>query len=222
MRGLLVGNAPGVDHRRVAKLAASAEFVIAVDGGLRAVQRADVRPDLIVGDLDSADPAVLEGYESSGVPVERHPAAKDESDLELALAAARAHGVSRIALTGVVGGRLDHTLAGLGALCRAADLWPRIDEKQLSAWVMGRQGRRALALAGVGGTVSAMAVGKRARARSAGLRWPLAGVLLDPLSSRGLSNMIESEPAVIEWRAGCLVVMSSQVDGVGPAVEVGG
>ena len=42
----------------------------------------------LVGDLDSADPAAIDAAVAAGITVDRHPAEKDATDLELAFAAA--------------------------------------------------------------------------------------------------------------------------------------
>src|SRR5688572_20257234 len=65
-------------------------FVIAADSGLRYAQLLGRRVDLVVGDFDSVDPDDLAAAEASGAAVERHAAAKDATDLELALDAAHA------------------------------------------------------------------------------------------------------------------------------------
>ena len=48
-----------------------------------------------------------------GAEVERHPAAKDATDLELALEAAAARDPAEIVVVGGAGGRLDHLVGGL-------------------------------------------------------------------------------------------------------------
>src|SRR5690606_2396774 len=60
-----------------------ADLVVAADSGAAAVLAAGRVPHLVVGDLDSLDQPLPPGAE-----VERHPRDKDQSDLELAVAAA--------------------------------------------------------------------------------------------------------------------------------------
>ena len=45
------------------------DFVIAADGGLRALEGMSIRPDLLIGDLDSLGAYPL----PEGVPLEKHP-----------------------------------------------------------------------------------------------------------------------------------------------------
>ena len=70
--------------------------------------------DLWVGDFDSSDGLILDA------PRERHPAAKDSTDFELAVRVARQRGASELVILGAFGGRFDHAFAlALGA-CRLA------------------------------------------------------------------------------------------------------
>ena len=82
------------------------DVVIAADSGLHAVLAAGWIPDRVIGDLDSVDPAAVEIAAEGGAVVDRHPVGKDETDLELALAAAVDAGATEIqvvvALTGVL------------------------------------------------------------------------------------------------------------------------
>nr|MBA3586790.1 thiamine diphosphokinase [Chloroflexota bacterium] len=65
-----------------------ADLVIAADGGAGSLDRLGVRPNLLVGDLDSIDLLLLDRLEAGGTRVERHPIDKEASDTELAVAAA--------------------------------------------------------------------------------------------------------------------------------------
>ena len=89
----------------------SGATVIAADGGAELASRVD----LAVGDFDSISAERLAAIER----VERHPAAKDATDLELALDAALRLEPERILVVGSAGGRLDHLLGDL--LLLAAD-----------------------------------------------------------------------------------------------------
>src|SRR5262245_59111095 len=73
-------------------------FVIAADSGLDHARQLGLGVDLLVGDLDSVSAAGLAAAEAEGVPIERHPTAKDAIDTELALEAAVTRGAERIAV----------------------------------------------------------------------------------------------------------------------------
>ena len=88
-------------------------LVIAADGGIDRALALGLHVDVAIGDFDSVSPAGLAAVEAAGRAIERHPAAKDATDLELALDAALALEPSRILVVGSSGGRLDHLLGSL-------------------------------------------------------------------------------------------------------------
>ena len=68
-------------------------------------------PDVIVGDFDSVDPAVLAFYRKmEHIVWEVHQPEKDDTDTELALKRAMAMGAGEIVILGATGGRLDHMI----------------------------------------------------------------------------------------------------------------
>lgn len=222
MNALLVCAAPapgGVEL--LGRLAASADLVIAVDGGGAVCHEAGVAPDILVGDFDSLDGSLLDEFVSQGVRVVEFPADKDETDLALALSVARREGADRVTVTAASTGRLDHTLAVAGSLAAAADLQPQLREPELRGWVLSTALRSRLRLKGVGATVSLLAPGWGATVSIRGVRWPLARAELAPLSELGMSNVItDAEGAVIEVHAGTVLVLSPHVD-VAPATDAG-
>ncbi|MEX2501949.1 MAG: thiamine diphosphokinase [Trueperaceae bacterium] len=112
---ILAGGDLRVD-RRLREAVAGHRPVIAADGGLRHAQTLGVRPDLLVGDLDSVTDADLARWPD--LRVERHPPDKDALDLELALDAAAREGARGADVVGAFGGRLDQTLSAVGIAVR--------------------------------------------------------------------------------------------------------
>jgi len=210
MRSLLVCAAPvSGSSEYVSRLAPNADIVIAVDGGGAVCLDAGVLPDYLVGDLDSAPSEAVDELLARGVPIQRFPTDKNESDLELAIAQARRLGATEIVVTAATSGRLDHTLAVLAALAKAADMSPVIAEPDLAGWILSASGRKSLALEGAGSLVSLVAWGGVALLSARGMRWPLDGAELGPESTLGLSNEIASaQPALITVRQGTTLVFS--------------
>jgi thiamine pyrophosphokinase len=182
-----------------------ADLVIAADGGAAWIDRVNRRPDLLVGDLDSADAALVDRLGRAGTAIERHPADKEASDTELALEAARTRGASEIVLLGALGGgRLDHELANLLLLADAslADPPVRIIRGGTTVRVL-RGGDRLELEDGMGDTVSLLPLGGDVvGVTTAGLRWPLAGATLRVGRSRGLSNEVVAAPASVSLEDG--------------------
>ena len=127
MRCVVVLSGDIRDDRTARSLLDAADLVICADGGARHLKRLGRLPDLLVGDMDSAAPADLQWIVDRQVPVDRHPAEKDETDAELALLAAingcRSPG-TRAGRAGAFGNRPDHVLANqLLAARLAAQGW---------------------------------------------------------------------------------------------------
>ena len=160
--------------------------VIAADAGLDHAQAAGLKAAVAVGDMDSVSPEALAAAEQAGTRIERHPADKDQTDLELALELA-ARLADRVIVIGAGGGRLDHLIGNLTIL--GSPQWSGV---HIEAWLANAQAvvvhhHRILDVE-PGATVSLFALGAPARVTTTGLAWPLHDELLDPLASRGVSN----------------------------------
>ena len=85
------------------------DYIIAADNGAAHCAPLGLTPHVIIGDMDSIDPALLAKYEQQGVTITRHPVEKNETDLELALLHAAAIAPQEILVFGIVGDRWDMT-----------------------------------------------------------------------------------------------------------------
>jgi len=196
-----------------------ADLVFAADGGATALDAIDRRPDRLVGDLDSAAPALVLRLEADGVPVDRHPQDKDASDTELALTAAIEAGGTELVLLGAIGGaRLDHELANLLLLTDPEHASCNLRAVRGGTTVRAIHGGRRLRLVGVpGDLVTLLPLGEQARGVTTdGLRWALDGATLALGRSRGLSNVIDSAPASVSLERGTLLVVESSAQGANP------
>ena len=191
----------------------AADLVIAADSGLAAAVALGRRVDLVIGDLDSAAPAMVAAAEAAGATVERHPTAKAETDLELGLVAALQRGATHVVVVGGYGGRLDHFLAN--ALLLAS---PRFASTRIEAYTGAARVTvvrdHAVLHGSVDDLVSLLAVGGPATGvRTEGLLYELRGEQLDAGSSRGVSNVFTATDAVVSLESG--VLLAVQPDGGG-------
>ena len=188
-------------------------FVIAADSGLAQAAALGWRVDLAVGDFDSADPAAISAVRAVGGVVERHPEAKDATDLELGMLAALARGATHVVVVGGHGGRVDHFLAN--ALLLAAPVFAAMKVEAFvgAARVVVVRDRAELRGA-VGDLVSLLAVGGAATGvRTTGLLYPLRGEPLAPGSTRGVSNELAEPTATVELTSGTLLVVQPGMRG---------
>ncbi|MEE3353982.1 MAG: thiamine diphosphokinase [Actinomycetota bacterium] len=180
------------------------DMVIAADKGIDNARQLGIPVDLLVGDLDSAS----DNAEAFARSVQRHPVDKDQTDLELALAATLEAGMQSVTVVGTMAGRVDHALGNL--LLLAADRWQalRIDARidSARAWVV----RDRAAIDGApDDLVSLMAVGGPAAGVStSGLAWPLDNALLESGPGLGLSNRMTAPIAELSVRQGVILVIA--------------
>jgi len=184
-------------------------LVIGVDGGAGHAADLGLAVDVVVGDLDSLDADGVAVLQAAGARVERHPVAKDATDLELALVAAADAGAERVVMLGGHGGRLDHLLAN--ALLLAS---PRFAHVAVEAFIgaafvtVARAGTGATVTGTTGEVVSLLPVGGPAvGVTTHGLAYPLRGETLPAGTSRGVSNELVDDTATVALEAGTLLVV---------------
>ncbi len=184
-------------------------FVIAADSGLDHARALDLRVDLVVGDFDSVSASALVDAEHAGVEIERHSAAKDAIDTELALEAALARRAGHIVVLSGGGDRLDHVLGGLLVLVHPMLRTAVVEAWIGSAYVRAIQGPASADLDGPAGAyVSLLPVhGTADGIVTSGLRYPLHSESLYPGSSRGVSNEFVGGAACVSLQRGSLLVV---------------
>jgi thiamine pyrophosphokinase len=206
-RIIIFANGELPDLEKARALLQQEDYIICADGGARHALALDVRPDLIIGDMDSAEKGQLQGLKEAGVSIELFPHDKNETDLELAIhRAIELNPVAIIVIAGL-GGRLDQTLANITLLTdlRLAAFDVRLDDGIEEAFLCRDQvqvhGRRGdlVSLIPWGGAVSEVQTMK--------LKWALNKETLDPDRTRGISNEMLSESASISIGSGMLLVV---------------
>jgi len=181
--------------------------VIAADGGVDRALALGLHVDLAIGDFDSASAAGLAAVEAAGARLERHPAAKDATDLELALDAAIACGPARIVVVGSGGGRLDHLLGSVLLLADERYAAAEIDAFLGAAHASIIRGTRQLA-GNPGDVLTLLPIhGAAEGVTTGGLEYPLREETLPAGTSRGVSNVLSSSRPRITVGRGCLLAI---------------
>ena len=184
----------------------TATVLLAADGGTHHLLRLGLRPHLIIGDLDSLDPAMHQELAEAGVEIQQHPRDKDETDLELVLLhAAATYPEQPILIVGGFGGRLDQTMANILLLAhpqlRGRDI-QLVDAKQ-RAWLVYDQ---TIISGEPGDTVSFIPLGGDVHIRqTAGLKWQLRDEWLHFGPARGVSNVLLGTTAQVQVAEGVLL-----------------
>lgn len=89
------------------------QFVVAVDHGADHAYKLGVRPDLLLGDMDSLHQDTYKWCVDNGVQAMKYPTEKDYTDGELAFFEVQRRKFKRLVVLAAWGGRQDHQLANL-------------------------------------------------------------------------------------------------------------
>lgn len=188
----------------VAQHVPSGARVIAVDAGADALAAAGIRPDALVGDMDSVSASTLRAMREAGVRIHEHPARKRDSDAALALRLVPDG--EDVVFIGPGGGRPDHALANLHLLA-SRDGRARAVDEDANTWVVAPE--RPLELARPAGTTLSM-LPFDARVDGItyeGMEYALADATMHAGDPFGISNVCLAPPQRVRVRAGRLLVL---------------
>ena len=203
------GELPDLDKARL--LIQNGDYVICADGGTRHALGLGLRPDLIIGDMDSVEAEQLRKLKEADVSIELFPHDKNETDLELAIQSAIALDPEKIVIVAALGGRLDQTIANITLLTDArlsafdVRLNDGVEEIFFCRGQCEVQGKS-------GDLVSLIPWGAAvADVLTTNLRWPLQKETLYPDKTRGISNEMLGDLASIAIGSGLLLVVHRRV-----------
>jgi thiamine pyrophosphokinase len=206
-RILIFANGELPDIHKAQALAEHDDYIICADGGTRHALDLGLRPDLIVGDLDSAEEGQLQVLRESGVAFETFSHDKNETDLELAIQRAIERKPGKIVIVGALGGRLDQTLANITLLSdpRLATIDIRLDDGMEEVLLC----RVRVEVYGQSGDIVSLIPwqGPALGVRTEHLKWPLHSETLYPNKTRGVSNEMLGKSASILIDDGLLLVV---------------
>lgn len=195
----LVGGAP-VTAAALARGLAVAPRLVAADGGADRLMRRSLRPEAVIGDLDSISDAARAAL---GAAVHHIPE-QDTTDFDKAL---RSIDAPFVVALGFSGARLDHGLAALNTLARHADR---------RCLILGQGDVTFLAPPRitldlpVGSRLSLFPM-RPLTGRSEGLRWPIDGLQFAPDARIGTSNAVAARRVTLEFDGpGMLVILPQQ------------
>ncbi len=207
------GNLEG-DGEWIRPFLAQSTAIIAADGGSRHLHALNHPPDIIIGDMDSLPAAVRRWLTAVGTQFITHPPAKNETDLELALRYAVEKYDADILLFTALGGRLDQMLANIHLLAHPAFAGRvRLISPHQQTWVMAAPlTKTAFMINGrVGDTLSLIPLHDAVKVNStAGLQYPLHEEFLYFDQSRGISNVLTAETAVVTIEKGSLLCVLTE------------
>lgn len=209
-RIIIFANGELPDIQKARAILRDDDYIICADGGTRHASSLDLKPDLVIGDMDSTDKAYLQKLQADGVLIELFPQDKNETDLELAIDHAIGLESKEIIIVAALGGRLDHTLANIALL--SSDQLSTFDIKmddgvdeiffcREQVQVEGRSGD-IVSLIPWQGSVSGI--------QTKNLNWNLNNETLYAEKTRGVSNQMTSDIANIKISMGLLLIVHTR------------
>ncbi len=180
----------------------AADQIICCDGATQPLLDFGREPSLIIGDLDSISPALKTRFSDRLV----EKPSQDTNDLTKAIVWAAEHDVSRLAVLGADGGRIDHTIANAGLIAehrRRMDLAMVTDDGLLIPLDHSARFR-----AEPGQQVSIFSLSPGTRYSTTGLKYPLDKSLLPTLWSGSLNEVVETS-FTVEFDGGPTLVFIS-------------
>jgi thiamine pyrophosphokinase len=200
------GELPNLEKARA--LLREDDFIIAADGGTRHALALGRFPNIIIGDMDSFN------VERSTLNVEiiQFSHDKNETDLELAIQHALSLNPEQVIILAALGGRLDQTLGNI-SLISDSQLVTRnlyIDDGVEEVFFCRDQ----CEIHGAAGNLVSLIPwqGEVTGVVTTDLKWPLRDETLYPNKTRGISNEMLGDTAVVQIKSGLLLVVHRRLD----------
>lgn len=206
---LLAGQVP--QDKRWLQIISHAGFLAAADGGAALALHLGRCPNLLVGDFDSLDAALVKEAAQGGATLVQLPVMKDVTDGEYLLQRLAEQGFCRLLVLGALGGRVDMQMANIytaasfarrGVSCLLAQ-----DDALLVPLFAGDEPAELVLRGFAGKTFSQVSISERCKnIRLDGFLYPLDGELKRG-QTLGLSNIIKQKEASLQLVGGSLLTI---------------
>jgi thiamine pyrophosphokinase len=214
-RAIIFANGRMEKPPEILSILENSDLLIAADGGTQNCEALGIRPNVILGDLDSMDPNEVTTYRDAGVDVIRYPTHKDESDLELSLQYTLAHGFTDIIIIGGLGERWDMTMINI--LLMAHPKYSGLNIRLLDGTqelLLLKPGIMVELCGKPGDTLSLIPLaGDACGIITQGLEYPLHNETLQFGGSRGVSNVFTAACAQIAFNTGLILCIINRQEG---------
>lgn len=189
------------------------DCILAADRGMEFCYRNQIKPDVILGDYDSADKTTLEAFrQQSSIEWHQYQPEKDYTDSEIAIGKAMERNSSEIHILGGTGTRLDHVLGNIQLLmqplakdipCFLIDSHNRIRLlKERTILSKSQQFGKYVSLLPLTTEVTGVTL--------TGMKYPLEDAAFTSDNTLGVSNEIIDNEAVIDLKNGILIMIESR------------
>ncbi|MFN0157477.1 MAG: thiamine diphosphokinase [Bacteroidota bacterium] len=200
MKALVICNGEPPSRTLLRRHARAADLIVAADGGANSARVSGVRPDIIIGDLDSLRASTRKHFASSLII---HVKRQDNTDLEKALDILSPR-VKNVVIVAATGRRLDFTLGNLSVL------WKYAGKINITVAGDGWQAfpiqRKLIRRVARGATVSLIPFGSCSGITLSGLKYPLTNARMT-VGEIGVSNVAVRSPFKVSVGKGNMLVL---------------
>ena len=198
MRGVIICGGNVGDY--IKNYVTTDDFVICADSGYDHAKRFGITPDIVIGDMDST--------KFTDIPEEKrvYPVRKDYTDSELAIMYAEESEFDSVLLFGMIGTRMDHSLANIGMISRLENA-VIIDENNEIYFAENE-----FSLDGKPGDIISIIPfsGELSGITTKGLDYPLENGTIKCGTSLGVSNVMTEERCHIKIEKGKALIIRSK------------
>ncbi len=183
-----------------------ADQLIAADGAADLLCKEGIVPDVLIGDFDTASSESITALAGKGAKIVRLPEHKNMTDTEAAVDYTLNAGAQDITILGALGLRIDHALSNIGMLlrvreagaaCRIIDEINEIETAEGFFTLSGYPGQ----------TVSILPMTGNLTVTASDLEYPLQHLSLPFGSSRGVSNRMKGNTALLSISGGVALII---------------
>ncbi len=210
MKILIFSNGAYLDHDFYRQELKKEEniFIIAADGGANLLREIDVRPNLVLGDMDSITSENLLYYQDNPlVEVDTYPVMKDETDTELAIMRAMQMKAKEVVLYGGLGNRFDHSLANVYLLSRLVKkgIKAKMIDEVNEIVLLGHSSEFNFK---IGTIISLLPLGGQVEGLSIeGFVYPILSKSMPTETPYGISNVVKASHQYINFEKGMLLLI---------------
>lgn len=210
MKFLIIANGSMDDYDFYKNIIDDYDFIICADGASNHAYNMNINPSIIIGDLDSIDDEVKKYFMDKNIEFNKFPSKKDKTDTEICIDYAIEQGSKEIDFIGVLGSRMDHSLANINLLYSLlkkgikARIINENNEIHITDGKIQVTGKK-------GDIISVIPIYSDALGLTLkGLEYPLEDYDLKFGISMGISNVLVDEKCEISVKSGCVLVIKAK------------
>ena len=195
---------------RIRQIIKTAQIIICADGGARHLRMLNILPHVLIGDFDSIHADDKAFLKIKRVKQIKFPVKKDQTDSELCVLWALEQKATDITLLGVIGSRLDHSLANVFLLKKLA-------EQNIQARIIDKNNELVIVCDSIelegkpGDLLSLIPISDKVTGITLkGLEYSMENGQIEVGSSIGISNHFVKNRATISIKTGQLIVTKSK------------